>query len=355
MKRILSLILCLVTIFSFAGCSEDKPETKSETTSKIDTNPQKSGIIYSDIKLDEYVEIGAYKDLIVDTKSADFKKYYNSVVESDVSNNNLYVKKTKGKVKTGDVANIDYVGKLDGKAFDGGSAKGYDLEIGSGTFIPGFESSLVGKEIGKTHDINVTFPENYSSAELAGKPVIFTVTINYIKTDKALKPSAYYKQLGYKTLKAYEEHVKETATKNYLMDKVATSSKTIKYPEKELKYLTAAFMKMMSVQLSAQQNISLEDYLTQTGTTPEEYTKSVQTEQIKPTMDRQMIIFGILQKEKVKITSKEVDDKIAETLMQTGGQMSKADIIDYFGEYYFEYLIAMEKSLDILCDYAKIS
>lgn len=355
MKRILSLLLCLVAIFSLAGCSEDKPETKTETTSKIDTNPQKSGIIYSDIKLDEYVEIGTYKDLVVDTKSADFKKYYDSVVESDISNNDLYVKKTKGKVKEGDVANIDYVGKLNGQAFDGGTASGYDLEIGSGTFIPGFESSLVGKEVGKTHDINVTFPENYSSTELQGKAVVFTVTINYIKTDTPLKPSAYYKQLGYKTLKEYEEHVKETATKNFLMDTVATASKTIKYPEKELKYLTAAFMKMMSVQLSAQQNMTLEDYLTQTGTTPEEYTKSVQTEQIKPTMDRQMIIFGILQKEKIEITSKEVDDKIKEAIIQTGGQMTKADIIDYFGEYYFEYLIAMEKSLDILCDYAKIS
>lgn len=83
----------------------------------------------------------------------------------------------------GDIANIDYVGKKDGVAFDGGTANGYDLGLGTGTFIPGFEDGVVGMKIGETKDIPLTFPENYQSAELAGQEVIFTVTLNALKSE----------------------------------------------------------------------------------------------------------------------------------------------------------------------------
>ena len=83
----------------------------------------------------------------------------------------------------GDIANIDYVGKKDGVAFDGGTASGYDLGLGSGTFIPGFEDGVVGMKIGETKDIPLTFPENYQAEDLAGKEVIFTVTLNALKAE----------------------------------------------------------------------------------------------------------------------------------------------------------------------------
>ena len=83
--------------------------------------------------------------------------------------------------QSGDVANIDYVGKKDGVEFDGGSAQGYDLELGSGVFIPGFEDGVVGMEVGSTKDIPLTFPDNYGNADLAGADVVFTVTLNALK------------------------------------------------------------------------------------------------------------------------------------------------------------------------------
>ena len=81
-------------------------------------------------------------------------------------------------IENGDVVNIDYTGKLDGKKFDGGSAEGYDLTIGSGSFIDGFESGLIGKKVGEKTDLELTFPEDYSSEDLQGKDVVFTVKIN---------------------------------------------------------------------------------------------------------------------------------------------------------------------------------
>ena len=87
---------------------------------------------------------------------------------------------TSLKVEDGDVVKIDYVGKLDGVAFQGGTGNGYLLEIGSGTFIPGFEEQLIGIKSGDTKTITVTFPENYGSTDLAGKEVTFDVSINHL-------------------------------------------------------------------------------------------------------------------------------------------------------------------------------
>jgi len=83
-------------------------------------------------------------------------------------------------VKNGDTVNIDFVGTLDGVAFAGGTAYGYDLVIGSGRFIDGFESQIIGMKVGEVRDINVTFPQNYSNAALRGKPVVFRITLNSI-------------------------------------------------------------------------------------------------------------------------------------------------------------------------------
>lgn len=87
---------------------------------------------------------------------------------------------TEGTAQDGDTANIDYVGKIGDEAFDGGSAEGYDLVLGSGTFIPGFEDGVIGMEVGETKDITVTFPEDYQAEDLAGKEAVFTVTLNYL-------------------------------------------------------------------------------------------------------------------------------------------------------------------------------
>ena len=93
----------------------------------------------------------------------------------------------KKTVESGDVVNIDYVGKIDGEEFSGGSATGQHLKIGSGSFIDGFEDGLIGKNVGETVDLNLTFPEDYSNnTDLAGKAVVFTVTINSIDTEKEM-------------------------------------------------------------------------------------------------------------------------------------------------------------------------
>lgn len=123
-----------------------------------------------------------YADITIDASLAevtdqDISDYINENLLSGFATTSQV---TDRAAATGDTVNIDYVGTIDGVEFDGGSAQGYDLELGSGTFIDGFEDQIVGHTPGETFDVNVTFPENYASTDLAGKDAVFSTTLNYI-------------------------------------------------------------------------------------------------------------------------------------------------------------------------------
>lgn len=180
--------------------------------------------MFGDTDLSEYVTLGEYKGITVDTGSDGYKTVYEAQLKSDVSNKDLYEKKLEGKVADGDIANIDYVGKKDGVAFQGGTAQGYDLTIGSHTFIDGFESGLIGVEIGSTVDLNLRFPENYKTAELAGQAVVFTVKVNYVKSQSVPTAETVYEQLGFSSAKEYEDDLKKRAAQILLFNGVYKSS-----------------------------------------------------------------------------------------------------------------------------------
>lgn len=136
------------------------------------------------------IKLAEYRNLAVSIPSI---AEITDIDVNDAIRNRLKTKATfVNEVQTGDTVNIDFNGKIDGNEFDGGNAEGYELEIGSGAFIDGFEDSLIGMKNGETKDISLTFPSDYSNEELAGKNVIFTVTVNEIKripelTDELVK------------------------------------------------------------------------------------------------------------------------------------------------------------------------
>ena len=196
-----------------------------------------------------YVTVGDYKGIEVsyDAQSA-------AVTDEDVEAQIEYllsgyaekVEVTGRAAQDGDIANIDYVGTKDGVAFDGGSYEGYDLELGSGSFIDGFESGIVGHNVGETFDLNLTFPENYSSTELAGQAVVFTVTLNSLSVEELpeLTDEFVVNNLSEtsKTVEEYKAELKaelqktndenwETELKNTAWTMVLENSKVKEYPE----------------------------------------------------------------------------------------------------------------------------
>ena len=330
MKRLICFLMVTATVLGLVGCGK---KAKRQ--------------LYND-KLSKYITLADYKGLKVDTKSDEFKKYYDNMISSDVSSNNLYVKKTEGTVANGDTANIDYTGKKDGVAFDGGTAEGYDLKIGSNSFIDGFESGLIGKKIGDTVDLNLKFPENYNSAELAGKAVVFTVKINYVKTEEERKPEDYYSELGFKSLDKYTADVTERAVKSYLFDTVKKDSKihTI-YP---------SYKNMVEQNLKSSYGVDLATYLTSNNMTEDSFKEDMVTNKIKPAMDEQMVAYSILDNEKLGLKDEEVSKKIDETVKSINNSQVSADTVkSYYGEYYFEYMTVSEKVADFLYKNAKIS
>ncbi len=341
MRKLLSAVLAVILLTVFAtGCG-------SRT---------KNRVLYSDVNLSKVVDLAEYKNISVKTDSDEFKKVYDSIILDDVVNNDLYVKKTEGKVANGDIANIDYVGKKDGVAFEGGTDSGYDLEIGSNSFIEGFESGLIGVEIGSTVDLNLKFPDDYSSEELKGKAVVFTVTVNYVTTKEERKPADYYKELKFKTLEEYEKDVKERAIKSYLIEKITADSKVKSYPDKDIDILYESAKNTIEMNIQSQYGIDLATYMSYVGQTEEQFKESIISEKIKPSMDSQMIIYAILDKENIKFDQKEIDAEVNAIVKEfANAQVSAKYVKEVYGEYYFEYKVVTEKVLDFIYKRAKVS
>ena len=339
MKRIIAALTAVfLTAAALSACGKSASRT-----------------LYND-KLTKYVTLGDYKGIKVDTKSEEFKKYYDDTVESDISDNELYVHKTEGTVADGDTVNIDYTGKKDGVAFDGGTAAGYDLKIGSKSFIDGFETGLIGKQIGETVDLNLTFPESYSSAELAGAAVVFTVKINYVITDEKRTPEDYFADLGFKTLKDYTDDVTERAVKSFLVDKVKSASKIKEYPQKDIDTIYSSYKNMVEQNIASNYGVDFTTYLSYTGKTEDEFKSDIVTNQIKPVMENQMLMYAVLDKEKLGLNKDDVTKKLNETVKNYNSSSVTADVLKkYYGDYYFEYLVVNEKATDYLYKNAEIS
>lgn len=167
-----------------------------------------------------------YTSLSTEVTEADYKDYYDTMLES-TPNYKENPDRMETLVKEGDVLNIDFLGRIDGEEFDGGAGEDYYLEIGSGKFVPGFEDALVGAIVGSTIDIDVTFPENYYE-ELAGKPVVFTVTINYVAEELDELTDEYFaKNTSYSTQSEYEQKYLD----EYLKSQKESKAKETRYSD----------------------------------------------------------------------------------------------------------------------------
>ena len=167
MRKRLGVLAALFAVCMLAGCGED------------------ADVSLNQMKVEKYVTLGDYKNLAVSVEKTavsdeECDQLLLAVYQSNVTRENGGI--VNRPVEDGDIANIDYVGTKDGVAFGGGTASGTNLEIGSGSLIPGFESGLIGVMPGETKELNLTFPEDYkNNAELAGQAVVFSVTVNFIQ------------------------------------------------------------------------------------------------------------------------------------------------------------------------------
>lgn len=175
-KKILNFMAIMVLGCMLAGCGDKEQENVSNANEPIPVNVDVAKVTLGEYKgIEVTVPALELDDSMIDVM---ISNAYNEVVSAE---NGGIVDRP---VANFDTANIDYVGKKDGVEFQGGSAQGYNLIIGSGRFIDGFEEGLIGVMPGETVDLNLTFPEDYASEEMAGAEVVFTVTVNFILPEK---------------------------------------------------------------------------------------------------------------------------------------------------------------------------
>ncbi len=347
---IAALTLCMG--LSLVACSKSTDKVKPDTSAKPEASATASGSpsataaadstkkpekIYTqeqEIKfqtrdISGYVTLGEYKGVSVKAVEATVTDQdVEDQIQKTLKDNATYKDTAKGyKAANGDQVVIDFVGKVNGKAFDGGSAKDQTLVLGSKQFIDGFEDQIVGHKAGTTFDINVTFPENYGSKELAGKAAVFTITLDSIKNTviPELNDAFVKKQsTTSKTVAEYRKEVREAlekSAKDYkksqeedaVWNAVIANCTVKEYPEDLITYYAYNSKLQMVTQLASTYNISLEDYLKQINKTEEEFNKERQ-EDAKAYMKQLMILESISKKEGLDVTDEQYQTELKKVL-----------------------------------------
>ena len=269
------------------------------------------------------VKISSYKGMKI-------KEYAYTVTEEEIhaelarvqDRNARKIEITDRAAANGDIVNIDFVGTVDGVKFDGGEAEGFDLTLGSGQFIPGFEDQVVGMNIGETKDVNVTFPENYQAEELKGKAAVFAVKLNGIQgkelpelTDEFIKDATgsatveEYKAKTKERLQANADRRANDATENSILEAIAANTEA-EIPQTMIEKEIDGLLQKFEYQLMYQ-GLKLQDYLDFLKVSVEEFRKNYE-EQAKKNVLNQLIISQIIKEEKIEATEEEVDAKVAE-------------------------------------------
>lgn len=261
-----------------------------------------------------------------------------------------------------DTANIDFTGFKDGEEFEGGSGESHDLVLGSGSFIPGFEEQVVGKNVGDEFDVNVTFPEDYNAEDLAGQDVVFKVKLNSLKKkelpelndDFAMDVSEFdtFEEYKQSIREELEESAKERAQQSFennVLEKVIENA-TLDIPHSMIHNEMDQLLRYQSSQMRAQ-GIELEQYLGFIGQTVEEY-KHTLHEPAENNLRVSLILKAIVEKENISLTEEEKAEEIKNLASQTG--LSEEEVKRQIGdnEAFFDNA-RNQKAIKFLTEHAK--
>lgn len=310
------------------------PEAAKESGLEIVSRPEigveqigmDQNVIYTaTVAVKPEVTLGEYKGVTVEKAETTVSaKEVNEKLAAELEKNARVVE-VEREIKKDDIANIDFVGSVDGVEFEGGKGEDYPLTIGSGTFIPGFEDQLIGHKAGETVDVKVTFPENYGAKDLAGKEALFVTTIKTVKEKQV--PAAddeFASEVSeFDTLDEYKKDLKKTLKEE--KEKAATSTNERNVIAKVVENASVEIpAPMLEAQLDnmlydyqtrlAQQGIPMDQYLKITGQTVEQI-KDQMKESAEKNLKTSLVIEAIMEKENITVADERVDEefkKIAE-------------------------------------------
>ena len=334
---------------------EDSGSADSKESEETDSNKDSEEAASGDTRLvsvddvSKYVTIGEYKGLTLDnTVEAVTDDMVDGRIKEELQNKAEEV--TEGSVQNGDVVTINYVGTKDGVAFDGGTANNYELTIGSGTFIDGFEDGIIGMKKGETKDLDLTFPKEYSSEELAGQEVVFKVTLQSFKRAPELTDTWVAKNTDCKSVDDYKKEIRttledeaKTSAQNTLRETawntVLSASEVKEYPQEDLDTAKTEFRSLYE-NYAKQGDMTLEDFVKAQGISMDDFEEqSGQYAEFK--VKQNLIVQGIMDAENMTLEDKK-SLSIQDELVKAYSVKDLAALVDKYGQ------AAVDESIGLL-------
>ena len=345
----------------------DEKDSKAADSAESDSDKESTGTVSGDTRLvsvddvSKYVTIGQYKGLSLDkTVEAVTDDMVDGRIKEELQNKAEEV--TEGSVQNGDVVTINYVGTKDGVAFDGGTANNYELTIGSGTFIDGFEDGIIGMKKGQTKDLDLTFPEEYSSEEQAGQEVVFKVTLQSFKRAPELTDDWAAKNTDCKTAEEYRKEIRttledeaKTSAQNTLRETawntVLSASEVKEYPQDDLDTAKTEF-KTLYENYAKQGDMTLEDFVKAQGISMDDFEEqSSQYAEYK--VKQNLIVQGIMDAENMTLED-EKSLSIQDELIKAYNVKDLAALVDKYGQAAVDESIGLLRVEDFILDNATV-
>ncbi|HAR6476013.1 TPA: trigger factor [Staphylococcus pseudintermedius] len=311
------------------------------------------------------VQLGDYKGLEIEKQNTEVTEdEFNKAVEQRLDAMTDMVVKEDGQVEEGDTVNLDFDGYVDGEQFEGGQAEGYDLEIGSGMFIPGFEEQLVGLKVGEEKEVEVTFPEEYHAEELAGKLAVFKTKINEIKAKEVpelddelaseLDSNANNVEEFKANLRQQLEEQKKTDAENAQKEEaitLATDNATIDIPEAMVRTEQDRMMSEFAQRIQ-QQGLDLNTYFQISGQSEDDLREQMK-EDAELRVKTNLTLAAIADAENIEVTDEDVDKEL-ETMSEQFN-ISVEDIKKTLGNTdLVKNDVRVKKVINLLVDEAKL-
>ena len=317
-------------------------------------------IFTAEVALRPDVELGEYKGVEIEKVSAEVTEEDIEAEIKKVQEQNARELTVDRPAENGDTVMIDYEGSVDGELFEGGSAEGYGLVLGSGSFIPGFEDQLVGVSAGADVDVHVTFPEAYHAAELAGKEALFKVKVHEVKAkDYPVVDDEFAQDVSdFDTLEEYKEDLKKNlaekkaqeakAEKQQKVMDVVVGNAKMDIPEAMVRKSTDDMMNQYAQELSAQ-GLSMDVYFKYTGMTPQQL-----AEQLKPqalaNIKNRLVLDAIVAAENIEITDEEIEAEIQR--LAESWSMEADKVREYMDADLMINDMSAQKALEMITDAA---
>lgn len=356
--------------------NDSYPKAADECGEDIVSNPEiditqieegKPFIYTATVALKPPVSLGKYKG--VEIEKVDDAKATEEDIEKELKRqqdaNAKIVDVTDRPVKDGDMIKLDFAGTVDGAAFDGGTARDYDLTIGSGSFIPGFEDQLIGVGIGESKDVKVTFPENYQEKSLAGKDAVFACTVNSIKEKQLpeLNDEFADEVSEFSTLDEYRKNIEKNInerraeeakqTKQNEAVAAAVADAQLEIPDAMLKTQQESLANEMAQNMQMQ-GLSFQQYLQYTGMTQDQF-----IDQMKPQAEQRiknsLVLEAIVKAENIGVSDEEFDAELQKMADQYHMTVDKVKDIfrDDKSRDDLKKDIALRKAAEFVADNAK--